>query len=180
MVEFLWDNIFKKVQSEKSIVHILSENILFEQLSKRELRFLEKIVHIRKYRAGETIFRQGETGVGMYLIAEGSINILIEELDRITSRQPKQILITRLKKGDFFGEISLVEDNDRRTATARAHVDAKLIGFFKPDLMEIAERSPSTGIKIILKLSSVLAMRLKETTRKVTDLRKEIKKIGNE
>ena len=65
MVKSLWENIFNKDHIEKKIYDLLGENYIFENLSPNELRFLQKIVHLREYRMGEAIFKQGELGVGM-------------------------------------------------------------------------------------------------------------------
>jgi len=174
MVNFLWENIFKRMEREQNVAALLSQNILFKNLSKRELTFIEKIVHTRKYRGGEVIFRQNEPGVGMYIIAKGSVEItVIDELSPSNS-QPREIIVTRLEAGDFFGELSLVEDNGKRSATAYAAQDTVLIGFFKPDLLEILERSPSAGVKVVFRLAEVLGRRLKETTEKITSLKKEL------
>jgi len=175
MVNYIWENIFKKSQKEKDLSHILSENYLFETLTKAELRFVKEMVHVRNYRPGEVVFRQGEIGVGMYLIASGSVDVLVED---VNGDQPESqaIFVTRLAAGDFFGELSLVEENGRRTAMAVASVESTLIGFFKPDLMEIIDRNPSTGVKIVLRLAEVLGKRLKETTSKVTELKREVRR----
>ena len=118
MVNFLWDNIFKTFEKETDVATVLSKNILFRNLSKKELKFIEKIVHIRKYRAGEVIFRQNENGVGMYIIVKGRVQISV--IDDIVSGEndEKDVIITRLEPGDFFGELSLVEDTGRRSATS--------------------------------------------------------------
>jgi CRP-like cAMP-binding protein len=174
MVNALWDNIFKRAERERSISHILSENNLFRDLTKKELRFVENIVHERQYRKGEYVFQQGEIGVGMYIIAKGSVDISIFESEPSLSEAQKHIFVTRLEAGDFFGELSLVEDGGRRTASALAAEDSILVGFFKPDLIEILDRSPSTGVKIIFRLAEVLGRRLKETTDKIRHLRKEL------
>jgi len=110
----------------------------------------------------------------MYIIAKGSVNIVA---DRATGENPedRQLVVTRLVTGDFFGELSLVEDNGLRSASCMAHEDSILIGFFKPDLMEIVNRSPSTGVKITLRLGEVLGHRLKETTEKISQLRRQQK-----
>lgn len=175
MVNFIWDNIFKRSERGKDLLHILGENYLFETLTKSELRFVKEMVHVRNYRPGEVVFRQGEIGVGMYLVATGSIDILVED---IPSDKPEKqtVFVTRLGSGDFFGELSLVEENGRRTATAVASVETTLIGFFKPDLLEIVERNPSTGVKIVTRLAEVLGKRLKETTVKVTELKREMRR----
>ena len=52
-----------------------------------------------------------------------------------------------------------------------------MIGFFRPDLEEIIERNPSTGVKISYRLSQVLGRRLQGTSEKVTELKRELKKI---
>ncbi|MGE3974016.1 MAG: Crp/Fnr family transcriptional regulator [Bdellovibrionales bacterium] len=179
MINTLWENVFKKAEQERNITRILSENILFRDLTPKELKFVEQIVHERQYRKGEFVFQQGEVGVGMYIIAKGAIDISLFDNHPIASENAKHIFVTRLESGDFFGELSLVEDNGRRSASAIAAEDTILIGFFKPDLMEILERSPTSGIKIVFRLSEVLGRRLKETTDKISQLRKEIIGLQN-
>jgi CRP/FNR family cyclic AMP-dependent transcriptional regulator len=177
-VNFLWDNIFKKLERQEDVVTILSQNILFRNLSKKELHFIEKIIHIRKFRAGETIFKQNENGVGMYIIIKGSVNISIIDDVFLEGDKEKEVVVARLESGDFFGELSLVEDVSRRSASATAVEDTSLIGFFKPDLLEILERSPDAGVKVVFRLAEVLGRRLKETTDKISHLKKEIRLLG--
>ena len=175
MVTFLWENIFKKKAQEENIITILGNNILFKNLTRKELRFIERIVHTRKYRSGEAVFKQSENGVGMYIIAKGSVEItVLDELALARGIQPREVIVTRLESGDFFGELSLVEDGGKRSASAYAGEDSVLIGFFKPDLLEILDRSPSTGVKVIFRLAEVLGRRLKDTTEKITALKKEL------
>lgn len=177
MISFLWDNLFKRNQRDQQIESVLSQNYVFQNLSMIERMFVQSLVHYRSYRPGEAIFRQGELGVGMYIVVKGSVNITVEDL-----HDPKQVqskFITRLVDGDFFGEIALVEQTGRRTATATAAGDVVLLGFFKPDLAEIIERSPKTGIKIISRLAEVLGRRLKETADRFTELKREIQQNTN-
>jgi CRP/FNR family transcriptional regulator, cyclic AMP receptor protein len=177
-VNFLWDNIFKKLDREQDIASVLSNNILFRNLSKRELRFIEKIIHLRKYRAGEIVFRQNENGVGMYIIVKGRVEISIIDDVLVERDREREVVVTTLEAGDFFGELSLVEEASRRSATAKAAEDSLLIGFFKPDLLEILERSSDTGVKVVFRLAEVLGRRLKETTEKISQLKKEIRLLG--
>ncbi len=175
-MNFLWDNLFKDHKKNRTRIQTLKDNILFKDLSAKELSLIEKIINVRQYRAGEKIFRQGEMGVGMYIICEGSVNVFTEENDSITN-EPKTTFVTRLFAGDFFGELALVEESGRRTATILAHEDSHLIGFFRPDLIEVMNRSPIAGVKILLKLGEVLGIRLRETTAKIVDLRNKMKHI---
>ena len=175
-MNFIWDNIFRKSSKTDEIHKALRENILFLDLSDRELRFVENIVHVRKYHGGEPVFRQGETGVGMYILLKGRIEIFVTDKPTVLE-ESRDIFITQLMPGDFFGELALVEETSRRTATAVAREESTLIGFFKPDLTEILNRRPASGIKILFRLSEVLGRRLKETTDKVSDLRRALRDL---
>jgi CRP-like cAMP-binding protein len=177
MVNYIWDNYFRKGSAERSELEVLRNCYLFETLSKKELRFLKETVHVRNYRPGEIVFRQGELGIGMYIIVRGAIEIFVENT---IAEKPSEstFFVTRLTNGDFLGELSLIETNSRRTATAIASEETSLIGFFKPDLMDIIDRQPATGVKILIRLGEVLGRRLKETTIKVTELKRELKRLG--
>lgn len=172
----LWDNLFKEEKSKRGLRESLRQNILFQDLSPLQLRLVESIVNLRQYRPGEIIFRQGEVGVGMYIIVSGTVNIYVEEL-QASSGNVQTTHVTQLKKDDFFGELALVEEGGRRSASACAHDECLLIGFFKPDLLEIMERNPSAGVKILFRLGEVLGTRLRQTTGKITDFKKDAKKI---
>lgn len=170
----IWENIFRRKRAnEDQVFTTMKENILFQDLSDRELRFVKSIVHVRKYHAGEPVFRQGEAGVGMYLVVRGRVEIFVTDPTRPTAA-PLDIFITELSDGDFFGELALVEEVGRRTANAMAREESVLIGFFKPDLKEILARQPDVGIRVLFRLAEVLGRRLKETTDKVSDLRRAL------
>lgn len=174
MINYLWENIFRRADREHDIATILGQNILFKNLTRRELRFLEDIVHVRKFRSGEVVFRQNENGVGMYIIAKGSIEIsVMDEFGRARG-ETREVIVTRLEAGDFFGELSLIEEGGKRSATAYSAEETTLIGFFKSDLQDILDRNPITGVKVVFRLAEVLGRRLKETTEKITHLKKEI------
>lgn len=173
----MWENLFRKPDENVLVQEALRQTYVFKSLSKKELRFVQDTCHVRAFKGGEAIFRQGEIGVGMYILLRGSIDIYVDQFVD-DDRPAKNTLVTRLKAGDFLGELSLVENNSRRTATAIAGEESVLIGFFKPDLFEILDRQPATGVKILLRLSEVLGRRLKETTIKVTELKEELVRMS--
>lgn len=176
VVNFMWDNLFRDRDKNKPLRELLKKNILFQDLNLPQLAMVEKIVNVRHYRPGEPIFRQGEVGVGMYMILKGTVNIFVEEID-VSSGTPSANHITLLKAGDFFGEMTLVEHESRRSASASAQEETTLIGFFKPDLIEVVERNPTVGVKILMRLGEVLATRLRQTTVRITELKKDRKTL---
>jgi CRP-like cAMP-binding protein len=169
---FLWADLFTKDKgNQRSLANVLKENVLFCTLTPRELSYLAGLVYERVYQPDEPIFQQNDRGLGMYVIAKGRVSIK-------THSPQGEILHTILSEGSFFGEVALVDSENVRTASAIAVERVVIIGFFKPDLMEILERKPAMGVKILFQLSTVLGRRLLETTEKITLLsraRKEAK-----
>jgi CRP/FNR family cyclic AMP-dependent transcriptional regulator len=176
MINYIWDNLFKSSDQDQMVLEALRNTFIFQSLTKKELRFVKETVHVRSFRVGESVFRQGELGIGMYIILQGSVEIYVNNMMEDAANS-KGMMVTRLMRGDFLGELSLVENNGRRTATAMASEDSVLIGFFKPDLIDILERQPATGVKITLRLAEVLGRRLKETTTRVSELKTDIKRM---
>jgi CRP-like cAMP-binding protein len=160
---FLWADLFKQDKPEKSLIpSVLRETILFKTLSEREQKFLSTMVYERVYDPGEPIFRQGDRGFGLYVIAKGMVAI------RTQGEGSEQILVTKLSRGSFFGELSLLDMENLRSASAVALEKTVLVGFFKPDLKEIMDRKPAMGVKILQQLALVLGTRLIETTNRLT------------
>lgn len=166
MISLMWSNFFRKGQD--TTLECIRNCYIFQDLKVNELDQLSRFVHVRTYRPGESIFSKGEIGVGMYIILNGKVDIYVNNPD--TDPKP----ITTLLQNDFMGEICLVESKSRRTATAIAQGEVSLIGFFKPDLDGIIERNPSMGAKILNQLARVLGRRLRETAKKVTELRRDL------
>lgn len=161
---FLWKDLFRHRKDDKhTLIEVLKENVLFCTLTPRELKYLSHFVYERVYQPQENIFQQNDRGFGMYIIVKGSVNIK-------TNAGDEEVLVTTLEQGSFFGELSLIETDSLRTASVEAKDRSIVIGFFKPDLMEIIERKPEMGVKILFQLSSVLGRRLLETTEKITSL----------
>ncbi len=175
-MNLIWENLFIKDRQGKAIRNLLASNFIFEDLGRSELSFLKSLIHVRTYKPGEYLFRQGEVGVGMFIILSGNIDITVDESSLRSGTE--SIYVTKLEPGDFFGEISLIEENERRTANAIAHNEVTVLGFFRPDLLELVDRNPTVGIKIYKKLAMVLGRRLKETSSKVTQLKKEMNRGG--
>jgi len=160
-----WGNIFKSNESAKeSVRDVLKRVPIFDSLNRKELSAVERILHRREYRAGEVIFYEGDPAAGMYIIESGSVKVVFEETQQV---------LAELNEGEFFGELALLDDSPR-SATLIARTDCKMLGFFQMDLLGMVERTPKTGVKIVLRLASVVGDRLKGSNQQVQDLRREL------
>ncbi|MCF7798220.1 MAG: cyclic nucleotide-binding domain-containing protein [Lentisphaeria bacterium] len=162
---------FRRNRSEAEIV--LSTVHIFSKLSRSEIRQVENVMHVRHYTMNETIVKQGAPGSGMYIIVSGNVGIYI------LNHEHEEQLVTELEKGDFFGEIAVLNDAPR-TATARALENCTILGFYRPDLLGLLETKPQIGIKILLALSEVLATRLSMTNEELSRAQRQLQKLENE
>jgi len=159
----LWGNVFKARKKEEDTVRdILQRLPIFEGLGKRELNRIERILHRREYAQDEVIFFQGQPGLGMYIIEEGTVDIV---------SGPEKCRLAELDSGEFFGELALLDDSPR-TATAVARTYCKMLCLFKPDLFDLIDRNTRLGVKILTRLAAGIGERLRKTNEDLTELTK--------
>ncbi len=163
----IWDNIFRAKGGVPATQELLRKVPLFSDLTRKELAAVERILYRREYAPGEIIFRQGEPGVGMYIIEAGRVVILYEPTGRVLSE---------LCDGDFFGEIALLNETPR-SATARAETACTLWGFFQPELLGLLARNPKLGVKVLLPLARIAGRRLIRADRELQTLHEEVERL---
>jgi CRP-like cAMP-binding protein len=101
---------------------------IFSGCSKRELAIIARAAKEVAHREGTVIAREGERGIGLFLILEGQCSVSIGGRTK-----------AKLGPGDFFGEVALL-DGGPRTATVTARSPVRLVGItgwvFRGLLME--------------------------------------------
>ncbi len=107
--------------------------------------------------AGEYVFREGELGTEMFIVHEGKVEIL-------KNVQGVEKPMTVLEKGDFFGEMSLLEDLPR-TASARTVTPCVLLRINGTTFDQMLRGNPEIAIRLLRKLSR----RLRETDRMLAE-----------
>jgi CRP-like cAMP-binding protein len=171
--DFAWKTVFKTKIKPASVEEMLSKIPVFEKLEPKELRQVASIVHRRQYVAGEYVFYQGDPGLGMYVVEKGKVGIVVSGQDGSSKE------VTELDNGDFFGEIALLDESPR-SASVVVKEESQLIGFFRPDLFEIIEKTPQTGLKIVMKLAEMIGERLRNMNSEFSKLRKEIETLKSQ
>jgi CRP-like cAMP-binding protein len=108
-------------------------------------------------KAGEFVFREGDLGTEMYIVHDGKVEIL-------KKMQDEEHQLALLEKGDFFGEMSILEDLPR-AASARAVTDVKLLLINGTTFDQMLRSNPEIAVRMMRKLSR----RLRETDRLLRD-----------
>ncbi len=161
-MDSVWGNIFKTRKNEENeILTILKRIPVFKDLGNRELARVERILHRRIYHQGEIIFSQGDPGFGMYIIESGMVSIVL---------MPSQHCVAELSDGEFFGELTLLDESPRN-ASAISQTDCKMLCFFQPDLFDLINRDPHLGVKIMLGLARTIGARLKYTNECISSMK---------
>jgi CRP-like cAMP-binding protein len=133
---------------------------LFVNLTVRELKIVDSLLHERQFLKDEVIFDEGDEGQALYIIVEGRVLICRQG-------QPVDGRISDLGPGTFFGDLALL-DNSVRSAQAKAAVNTKVAVFFRADFMRLLDTHKFIGSKISLQLARHLGMRLRDATRGMT------------
>ena len=152
-----WSAVFDRKSKEKverSIIDVLKEVPVFEELSHREVQNIARIAYQRHYSAGEVIIHEGQNAAGMYIMVDGQAEVT-KALEDGTILQ-----LTTLENSGLFGDVGLL-DSSPRTATVRAIRDSSVIGFFRPELLELMNSNPRLASKVIFKLGQILTARFR-------------------
>lgn len=128
---------------------------LFRDLGDGELKQVSKLLHERQYGADEVVFREGQTGAGMYIVKQGAVDIVLRLADGAEQ------CVVSLGDRQFFGELALLESTPR-TATCVVRKPSVLLGLFQPDLEQLLERNAKLGARVIWNLARMTGLRLRE------------------
>ena len=129
-------------------IELLEQIPLFEGLPRDELGRIARSFKDRRFSAGDTVTAEGAGGVGFFVIGEGTAKVEVHGEER-----------GRLGAGDYFGELALIEDQARRTATIVADSDLTCYGLTSWEFRPLVE----TNAAIAWKLLQVMARRLRES-----------------
>jgi CRP-like cAMP-binding protein len=112
---------------------ILRRIPIFQTLSDAQIAKLAKLTTLRLCRKDEVIFYEDEQGDFLFVILEGRVKVTLLGIpDRFTRGYGREVVLSVLGPGDFFGEMALVDD-EPRSATAVATADVELLCLHRND-----------------------------------------------
>ena len=137
---------------------LLAHNPLFNSLSEDEAEFLLAVGKRRTVAAGEQLFASGSPGDQLFIVLDGTIQILMPSQDG-------DVLVERFQRGGMLGEITVLDDQPR-TATAQAASPSTLLAIQRNDFHVFLERFPHYRQRLI----SILAQRLRRAADLVSEM----------
>jgi CRP/FNR family cyclic AMP-dependent transcriptional regulator len=136
----------------------------FQELKEDHIRKLASITRIRPMKAGEVIFREGDTHESVYIVIEGRVG-----LEMFVPHRGKVRFYTA-EPWELFGWSSVTPNVHLRTAGATAVLDGSLLRVDAEQLNQACEEDHDLGYLVMRRLARVVAGRLQVTRLQLLDM----------
>lgn len=139
----------------------LKDLSIFAEFTRQELEAFVELADPIMFKAGDMIVRQDDPGDCMYVIVSGTVNV-------IHNREGKKIPLAVLQRGDFFGELALV-DEAPRSADVTAIDNCLLLKVPSSVVRALAGVYPMAALKFFYATARVAVIRMRQTNKKYID-----------
>jgi CRP-like cAMP-binding protein len=116
----------------------LAQVPLFAGLPPRHLKRIGDLTEEVRFMEGATVVRQGDAGDSFFVILEGEAKVA----------GPSGRVVNRLRPGEYFGEISLL-DGGPRTASVVAETPLTMLALSRSALLRVVQREPAVGVRLL-------------------------------
>lgn len=140
-------------------IDLLRKVPLFSGLEDDDLESLLAVTTRRKFPKEAVVFFEQDLGDALFMIVSGRVKVTI------LSDDGREIILAVLTDNDFFGEMSLL-DNEPRSATAIALQETEMAVLHQRDFLSIVEKRPRVAINLL----SVLSARLRKANQQIGNL----------
>lgn len=145
---------------QKNVLELLKGVDLFSSLANEQLESLGRLVIQKSFGKDETIILEDDdSGSALFLIAGGEVKVYM------TGTDGRETILSLLSKGDFFGEMSLI-DGEPRSASVKAVTLAELLIIRRDNFVAQLESNPSLAMALLVELSK----RLRKANRQIGSL----------
>lgn len=136
---------------------------IFQELLPEELKALGELLEARVFGPAAVIYREGEAGDALNIIASGKVSI------NKTMVEGDQFCIASLKQGEVFGILSFL-DGSRHDATIISESDTKLMVLSKEAFDRFLQAHPLTAAKVLRRVAIHLASIVRNMNSQQRDL----------
>ena len=143
--------------AEGSIPDFLAGLPLFRDMSGLEVNAVSAFLEPRRYSRGGVVFREGESGMELFIVRSGRIGSYVTQSDG-TRRD-----VYEFSPGVLFGEMAIIE-NEPRSATCYAKEDAELLVLDGIDFYRLVWEHPVIGVKLLSSMARVMTAWLDEAS----------------
>lgn len=150
-----------------SIVNFLKQSDIFYQFTPTQLELVANLCQEAVFNAGEIIFMENSGSKELYVIVQGEVDILIR--GTTGSLNKGETVIARLRRGQSFGEVALVDEGLRSASARAAQKDTRLLVIPRDKLIMLCETYPQLGYRLMYNLAADLAMKIRNTDLRIRE-----------
>jgi CRP/FNR family transcriptional regulator, cyclic AMP receptor protein len=153
-----------------SLVNFLKQSDIFYQLTPTQLELVANLCQEVIYQTGDVIFKENSTSKELYIITQGEIEILINPGSTGSDSMPgTEMVLAKLRRGQSFGEVALVDEGLRSASARAAQNDTRLLVIAREKLIILCETYPQLGFRLMHNLAADLAMKIRNTDLQIRD-----------
>jgi len=155
--------------------NLFKNYLIFDGLSEMEIEKFIKLMTFKKVKKNDVIIKEGDDGDTIILLLNGEVSmtqaLTLKNSKAISdNREKTSIKIDSKKSHHFFGEISLFNEVDKRTATITATTDCEIAILDDNEIIKLCNENHTLGYKIMKNLAEKLASSLERTNNQVLKL----------
>ena len=152
-----------------NLVNFLKQSDIFYQFTPTQLELVANLCQEVVFDAGQTIFPENSSSKELYVIVQGEVDILINRNITGSLSNKNETVVARLRRGQSFGEVALV-DEGLRSASARAvQKDTRLLIIPRDKIIMLCETYPQLGYRLMYNLAADLAMKIRNTDLRIRE-----------
>ncbi|MBD3419957.1 MAG: cyclic nucleotide-binding domain-containing protein [Chitinivibrionales bacterium] len=148
------------MMKKEDVTEFLGKVPLFSVLSAREIQAISKIMLLKNFDKGQTIvLEEDNCEPTFFVILSGSVHVAV------LTKEGRQTILATLKKGEFFGEMAIL-DGEPRSASVMAAEKCSLVMLYRTTFLTMLQDYPKIAIQMLVEMSQ----RLRKSNRHIHTL----------
>jgi CRP-like cAMP-binding protein len=149
------------------MINFLKQSDIFYQFTPTQLELVANLCQEVVFDAGDLIFQENSSSKELYVITQGEVDILINR--GTGNEKKKESAVARLRRGQSFGEVALVDEGLRSASARASQKDTRLLIIQREKLIILCETYPQLGYRLMYNLAADLAMKIRNTDLRIRE-----------
>ncbi len=151
-----------------NMINFLKQSDIFYQFTPTQLELVGNLCQEVVYNSSEVVFQENSSSKELYVIVQGEVDILINR-NTTGDLEKKETVVARLRRGQSFGEVALVDEGLRSASARSAQKDTRLLVIQRDKLIMLCETYPQLGYRLMHNLAADLAMKIRNTDLRIRE-----------
>lgn len=152
--------------------HVLQQIDIFFEFGPEQLGQVAALCEEKRFGVGDLVFEENSASDELYVIAAGEVDILVDPSlvgDRAGGSPSRPTTIATLRRGQCFGEVALVDQGLRSASARSGSHETHLLVIPRQALMNLCERDPALGYRLMRNLAADLATKIRNTDLRIRE-----------